>query len=46
MRFQLAQLSRQDAACVPGTSHFHYDDSVDKGERIEQLLREAQKPSE
>lgn len=25
---------------------FKYDDSVDKGERIEQLLREAQKPSD
>jgi ribosome-binding factor A len=25
---------------------FKYDDSVDKGERIEQLLREAQKPGE
>lgn len=26
--------------------HFHYDDSVDKGERIETLLREAPPPSE
>jgi ribosome-binding factor A len=24
--------------------HFHYDDSVDKGERIEQLLRDSPKP--
>ena len=26
--------------------HFHYDDSVDKGERIEQLLRENPVPPE
>ena len=25
--------------------HFHYDDSVDKGERIDQLLREEPSPS-
>ncbi|MFT4257770.1 MAG: 30S ribosome-binding factor RbfA [Pseudoxanthomonas sp.] len=26
--------------------HFHYDDSVDKGERIEQLLKEHPRPAE
>jgi ribosome-binding factor A len=26
--------------------HFHYDDSVDKGERIDQLLRDAPKPEQ
>jgi ribosome-binding factor A len=26
--------------------HFHYDDSVDKGERIEQLLRDAPTPGD
>ncbi|RDZ28787.1 30S ribosome-binding factor RbfA [Lysobacter silvisoli] len=26
--------------------HFHYDDSVDRGERIDNLLREAPAPSE
>jgi ribosome-binding factor A len=41
MRFQLAHAVKMRH--VPEL-HFHYDDSVDKGERIEQLLRENPKP--
>ena len=41
MRFQLAHAVKMRH--VPEL-HFHYDDSVDKGERIEQLLRESPKP--
>ena len=42
LRFQLARAVRMRH--VPEL-HFHYDDSVDKGERIDALLRED-KPSE
>jgi ribosome-binding factor A len=42
LRYQLAQAVRMRH--VPEL-HFHYDDSVDKGERIDALLRED-KPSE
>ena len=38
LRFQLARAVRMRH--VPEL-HFHYDDSVDKGERIDQLLRDA-----
>lgn len=38
LRYQLAQTI--DMRHVPEL-HFHYDDSVDRGERIEQLLRDA-----
>jgi ribosome-binding factor A len=41
MRYQLAHAVQMRH--VPEL-HFHYDDSVDKGERIEQLLRESHKP--
>ena len=41
MRFQLAHAVKMRH--VPEL-HFHYDDSVDKGERIEQLLRDSPKP--
>lgn len=41
MRFQLAHAVKMRH--VPEL-HFHYDDSVDKGERIEQLLRGSTKP--
>lgn len=37
LRFELGRRVRMRA--VPEL-HFHYDDSVDRGERIEQLLRE------
>jgi ribosome-binding factor A len=37
IRYQLAQALRMRH--VPEL-HFHYDDSVDRGERIEQLLRD------
>ncbi|NLB14278.1 MAG: 30S ribosome-binding factor RbfA [Gammaproteobacteria bacterium] len=37
LRFELCRRVRMRA--VPEL-HFHYDDSVDRGERIEQLLRE------
>lgn len=37
LRYQLAQAMRMRH--VPEL-HFHYDDSVDRGERIEQLLRD------
>jgi len=40
MRFQLAHAVKMRH--VPEL-HFHYDDSVDKGERIEQLLRDSPK---
>jgi ribosome-binding factor A len=43
MRYQLAQAVNMRH--VPEL-HFHYDDSVDKGERIEQLLRDAPKPEQ
>jgi ribosome-binding factor A len=38
LRFQLARAVRMRH--VPEL-HFHYDDSVDKGERIDQLLRDS-----
>jgi len=41
MRYQLAQAVKMRH--VPEL-HFHYDDSVDKGERIEELLRNVAKP--
>jgi ribosome-binding factor A len=41
IRFQLAHAVKMRH--VPEL-HFHYDDSVDKGERIEQLLRESPPP--
>jgi ribosome-binding factor A len=41
MRFKLAHAVKMRH--VPEL-HFHYDDSVDKGERIEELLRNAPKP--
>ena len=41
MRYQLAQAVKMRH--VPEL-HFHYDDSVDKGERIEELLRSVPKP--
>lgn len=39
IRFELGQRVRMRS--VPEL-HFHYDDSVDRGERIEQLLRDTQ----
>jgi ribosome-binding factor A len=42
LRYQLAQAVRMRH--VPEL-HFHYDDSVDKGERIDALLREETPPS-
>ena len=41
MRYQLAQAVKMRH--VPEL-HFHYDDSVDRGERIEELLRSVPKP--
>ena len=41
MRYQLAHAVKMRH--VPEL-HFHYDDSVDKGERIEELLRNVAKP--
>ena len=41
MRYQLGRAMK--LRHVPEL-HFHYDDSVDKGERIEQLLRENPVP--
>ena len=41
MRYQLAQSVKMRH--VPEL-HFHYDDSVDKGERIDELLRNVPKP--
>ena len=41
LRYQLGKAVRMRH--VPEL-HFHYDDSVDKGERIEQLLRENPAP--
>ena len=38
LRYQLAQA--REMRHVPEL-HFHYDDSADRGERIEQLLRDA-----
>ena len=43
LRYQLAQAIRMRH--VPEL-HFHYDDSVDKGERIDALLREDPPTSE
>ena len=43
LRYQLAQAVRMRH--VPEL-HFHYDDSVDKGERIDALLREDTPPSD
>ena len=43
LRYQLAQAVRMRH--VPEL-HFHYDDSVDKGERIDALLREDKPPSD
>ena len=43
LRYQLAQAIRMRH--VPEL-HFHYDDSVDKGERIDALLREDPPASE
>jgi ribosome-binding factor A len=43
LRYQLAQAVRMRH--VPEL-HFHYDDSVDKGERIDALLREDGPPAE
>jgi ribosome-binding factor A len=43
LRYQLAQAVRMRH--VPEL-HFHYDDSVDKGERIDALLREDPPASE
>jgi ribosome-binding factor A len=43
LRYQLAQAVRMRH--VPEL-HFHYDDSVDKGERIDALLREDAKPAD
>jgi ribosome-binding factor A len=42
LRYQLAQAVRMRH--VPEL-HFHYDDSVDKGERIDALLREETPPT-
>ena len=39
LRFELGRRVRMRS--VPEL-HFHYDDSVDRGERIEQLLRDTQ----
>jgi ribosome-binding factor A len=41
IRFQLAQAVKMRH--VPEL-HFHYDDSVDRGERIDELLRDTSKP--
>ena len=41
MRYQLAHAVKMRH--VPEL-HFHYDDSVDRGERIEELLRNIAKP--
>ena len=41
MRYQLAHAVKMRH--VPEL-HFHYDDSVDKGERIDELLRNVAKP--
>ncbi len=43
IRYRLAQAMK--LRHVPEL-HFHYDDSVDKGERIEQLLRDAPTPGD
>jgi ribosome-binding factor A len=43
IRYQLARAMK--LRHVPEL-HFHYDDSVDKGERIEQLLRDAPTPGD
>ena len=43
MRFKLAHAVKMRH--VPEL-HFHYDDSVDKGERIDQLLRDSAKPEQ
>ena len=43
LRFQLAQAVKMRH--VPEI-HFHYDDSVDRGERIDALLRESAKPEQ
>jgi ribosome-binding factor A len=43
LRHQLAQAVRMRH--VPEL-HFHYDDSVDRGERIEELLRDSNDKSE
>lgn len=43
LRFQLAQAVKMRH--VPEI-HFHYDDSVDRGERIDALLRESPKPGQ
>ena len=43
LRFQLAQAVKMQH--VPEI-HFHYDDSVDRGERIDALLRESPKPEQ
>ena len=42
IRYQLARAVKMRH--VPEL-HFHYDDSVDKGERIDQLLRDEPSPS-
>jgi ribosome-binding factor A len=42
LRYQLGKAVRMRH--VPEL-HFHYDDSVDKGERIDSLLRDAPPPS-
>ena len=41
IRYQLARAMK--LRHVPEL-HFHYDDSVDKGERIDQLLRDMPQP--
>ncbi|MUV15025.1 30S ribosome-binding factor RbfA [Noviluteimonas gilva] len=43
IRYQLARAMK--LRHVPEL-HFHYDDSVDKGERIDQLLRDAPTPTQ
>lgn len=43
LRFQLGRAMK--LRHVPEL-HFHYDDSVDRGERIESLLREAPAPAD
>jgi ribosome-binding factor A len=43
LRFQLAHAVKMRH--VPEI-HFHYDDSVDRGERIDALLRESAKPEQ
>ena len=50
--FVTALLAEQGPAAVKALKelapelHFHYDDSVDKGERIDQLLRENPAPAD